>query len=702
MSYIVAVDSGGTFSDCVVIADDGAMWTGKAPSTPPDFERGVLDAVRDAASVMGIGLRRLLNETKLFSHGTTVATNALLTRQGCKTAIVTTRGHEDAIRIGRTYQKVAGLSSAEVMDYSRHDKAVPAYDPLFVRGVAERMDYAGKVVVPLSRDSLEAIADEFIREGIEAIAVCLLWSFANPAHELEIRDCLLRRNPNWVITLSSELTPVIGEYERTATTAINAYLSIETKTYMNKLKKNLAEEGYANRPLVMKSSGGITSIEHAMDTPVALLTSGPAGGVMGAAALGKQQNRRHVLTTDVGGTSFDVGMIVHGEPVFAAAPVFSKYQVTYPMIEVDSIGAGGGSIAWIEEDTGLLKVGPLSAGALPGPVCYGRGGTWPTVTDANLVLGRMNPDYFLGGKHKLDKEGARRSMAPLAESLGLSIEEVALGIVEIADSHMGDLVRKMSVEKGYDPREFSLYAFGGAGPLHVCGYTRGTGIETAVIPPMSSVFSAYGIARSDPAAVAEETLTLELPGDPERLERSLGRLQDRAIEELNSIGTTFESIDVRREVIIRYQGQKQGVPVPCPYPLRTAEDLRRLMDDYDKAYEKQFGRGTAYRKAGLRVSGLRIRAVGAQSLPGIGRADPGETRPEPAPQFAPVFYRETGGWTDTPFYRFDELPVGFERQGPAIIISNHTTIYVAPDYRAKLDDRRNLLLTNGKDGDRYE
>jgi N-methylhydantoinase A/acetone carboxylase, beta subunit len=699
MSYIVAVDSGGTFSDCVVIAADGTMWTGKAPSTPPNFERGVIDAVRDAASVIGIGLRELLSETKIFSHGTTVATNALLTRQGCKTGIITTRGHEDAIRIGRTYQKVAGLSSDEVMDYSRHEKAVPAYDPLFVRGVAERVDYAGEVVVPLSMDSLAVIADEFASAGIEAIAVSLLWSFANPSHELQIRDYLLRRNPSWVVTLSSELTPVIGEYERTATTTINAYLSIETKTYMNKLKASLAEEGYVNRPLVMKSSGGITSIEHAMETPVALLTSGPAGGVMGAAALGKQLNQRHILTTDVGGTSFDVGMIVHEEPVFASAPIFSKYQVTYPMIEVDSIGAGGGSIAWIENDTGLLKVGPLSAGALPGPVCYGRGGTKPTVTDANLVLGRMNPDYFLGGKHKLDIEGARQSMKPLAERLGISVEEVALGIVEIADSHMGDLVRKMSVEKGYDPREFSLYAFGGAGPLHVCGYTRGTGIETAVIPPMSSVFSAYGIAQSDPAAVAEETLTLELPCEPQRLEASLQRLQDRAIDELGGIDTAFESVEVRREIIIRYQGQKQGVPVPCPYPLRTAEDIRKLMDDYDRVYEQQFGRGTAYRKAGLKVSGLRVRAVGTQNLPGIGIEAEEERRNPPVPQYSPVYYRETDGWTDTPFYRFDELPVGFHRQGPAIIISNHTTIYIAPDYKVRLDNRRNLILTNGKDGD---
>ncbi|WP_185601772.1 hydantoinase/oxoprolinase family protein [Paenibacillus sp. 598K] len=698
MNYYVAVDSGGTFSDCVVIGESGEMWTGKAPSTPPSFQLGVVDAVRDAASVMGMSLQELLGSTALFSHGTTVATNALLTRQGCRTAVITTRGHEDAILIGRTYQKVAGLSSDEVMDYSRHEKATPAYDPRYVRGVVERVDYAGNIVVPLSMVSLAAIEGELEAAGIEAVAVSLLWSFANPQHERQIRDYLLERHPQWVVTLSSELTPVIGEYERTATTAINAYLSIETKTYMNKLKSLLAEEGYRHRPLVMKSSGGIASIEHAMETPVALLTSGPAGGVMGAATLGGRLGQRNILTTDVGGTSFDVGMIVQGEPVFAQSPVFSKYQVTYPMIEVDSIGAGGGSIAWVEEGTGLLKVGPRSAGAVPGPVCYGRGGTQPTVTDANLVLGRMNPDFFLGGKHRLDAAGARRSMEPLAARLGIGVEELALGIVEIADSHMGDLVRKMSVEKGYDPASFALYAFGGAGPLHVCGYTRGTGIETAVIPPMSSVFSAYGIVQSDPAAVAEETLTLVLPCEPAALASALGRLQERALAELRDIAASFETIEIRREVLIRYQGQKQGVPVACDYPLQSAADIQRLMDDYDRVYEQQYGKGTAYRKAGLRISGLRVKAAAVQPprsySPGGGRAVA-----EPEPQYRDVYYRETGGWRATPFYVFDELPVGFDRQGPAIIISNHTTIYVAPDYSVRLDEGRNLVLTNNEGGD---
>jgi N-methylhydantoinase A len=259
----------------------------------------------------------------------------------------------------------------------------------------------------------------------------------------------------------------------------------------------------------------------------------------------------------------------------------------------------------------------------------------------------------------------------------------------------------MSVEKGYDPRSFALYAFGGAGPLHVCGYTRGTGIETIVIPPMSSVFSAYGIVQSDPASVAEETLTLALPCDPEQLESALQRLQDRALEELTDIAKSFESVEIRREVLIRYQGQKQGVSVLCAYPLQTQEDIQRLMDDYDRVYERQFGKGTAYRKAGLKISGLRVRAMGHQNLRDF--IPSAEARPRTVePQYGNVFYREKAGWHPTAFYKFDELPSGFDKQGPAIIISNHTTIYIAPDYRVKLDETRNLVLSHSKGATGYE
>ena len=691
MKYYVAVDSGGTFSDCVVISDTGEMWTGKSPSTPPNFEKGIINAVYDAAETMGMTGEELFSKCELFSHGTTVATNALLTREGCKTALITTKGHEDAIIIGRIHQKIAGKNSAEVSDMSLHDKAVPIVPKKLIFGISERIDYKGAEIVPLSMEELEKICDKLIEEKVEAVAVSLLWSFRNPEHEKAIGEYIRKRIPGIFISLSCELSSVIGEYERTATTAINAFLSKKTKSYLTDLAQGVKEVGYQHNPLVMKSSGGITSINQAMDTSVSLLMSGPAGGVNGALALSKILGHKNVLTTDVGGTSFDVGMIADGEVVLAEEPVFDAYNVTYPMIDIVSIGAGGGSIAWIEEGTGLLKVGPKSAGAIPGPVCYCKGGTLPTVTDANLVLGRMNPKYFLGGKFALDAEGARKSIAPLAEKLGISVEETALGIVDIADSHMGDLVKKMTVQRGYDPRTFALYAFGGAGPLHVCGFTRGTGIEEIIIPKVSSVFSAFGIAQSNLNAVAEESLTVQLPTDPVALEQKFAVLEQRAEKEIVAAGEAVQNITCEHQMMMRYSGQKHELSVTIPFKLETEKDIEKAIDLFEAKYEMLYGKGTSFRQAGVTLTGIRVKALGDLGLP---RLDGVVTKKKEGkePEMNKVYLKETGGWTDVPFYKYDELPSDFNIQGPAIIISNHTTIYLAPDYRARLDERENLVL----------
>lgn len=540
-------------------------------------------------------------------------------------------------------------------------------------------------------EELDAICEKLIEEKVEAVAVSLLWSFRNPSHEQAIGEYIRKKIPGIFLSLSCELAPVLGEYERTATTAINAFLSKKTKSYLTDLAGGLKEAGYRNAPLVMKSSGGITSINQAMDTSVSLLMSGPAGGVNGALALSRILGHKNVLTTDVGGTSFDVGMIADGEVVLAEEPVFDAYHVTYPMIDIVSIGAGGGSIAWIEEGTGLLKVGPKSAGALPDPVCYCKGGTLPTVTDANLVLGRMNPKYFLGGKFALDAEGARRSIEPLAQKLGITVEETAIGIVDIADSHMGDLVKKMTVQRGYDPRTFALYAFGGAGPLHVCGFTRGTGIEEIVIPKVSSVFSAFGIAQSNLNAVAEESITLQLPADPEMLEKKFQALENRAEKEIVAAGKAIQRITCEHQMLMRYSGQKHEIAVTIPFTLKTENDINKAIELFEAKYEMLYGKGTSFRKAGVTLTGIRVKALGDLGLPRLDGVVT-EKRVGKAPEMNKVYLKETGGWTDVPFYKFDELPSDFDIQGPAIIISNHTTIYLAPDFRARLDERENLIL----------
>src|SRR4051812_5312277 len=413
MTFVIAVDSGGTFTDCVAVEDGGAITRAKSPSTPPDFERGVLNAVAEVAKRLGRSRAELLAEASVFAHGTTVATNILITRTGARTALLTTRGHEDAILIGRTVQKVAGLSEAEIIDVARLRKADPVVPRSRIHGVDERVDRQGEVVVPLDVDRLEDVAERLHAEGVEAIAVSFLWSFLNPDHERRVREWLQARangdgngDAPWFVTASSELVPIVREYERTATTVLNAYLTPGVHEYLKRMEDRLRDDGHHGGIAVMHSAGGVSSIDEARDRGVTLLASGPAGGMLGTRALAERLGLDPVIATDVGGTSFDIGVIVDGEPSYADTPVFSKYPVAVPVIDVTSIGAGGGSIAWIEHESGVLKVGPQSAGASPGPVCYGAGGTEPTVTDANVVLGAIDPDYFLGGRIKLDRAGA--------------------------------------------------------------------------------------------------------------------------------------------------------------------------------------------------------------------------------------------------------------------------------------------------------
>jgi N-methylhydantoinase A len=424
--FFIGVDTGGTFTDCVVLDATGRITTAKAASTPPDFAQGVLDALERAASALDeLSIPDLLSRTRFFGHGTTVGTNALLTRSGAKTGLLTTRGHEDTMFMGRIKQKVAGMNEDQLHDFLTHDKDDrPLVRRRYVLGLNERVDYKGAEIVALDDDEVRRGLRQLVEtDECEAIAVCLLWSFMNASHEQRIGAIAHELYPNLPISLSSELAPVLGEYERCATTVINAYLSQRVGGYLRALDQRLAEHGLRSRMMIMLSNGGVAPAKEAARQAAFLLSSGPAGGVIGARELARRLGYPNVLTTDVGGTSFDVGLVVDGETEFAREPVFDKYHLTFPMVDVVSIGAGGGSIARLDAH-GFLKVGPQSAGAVPGPACYGRGGVEPTVTDANLVLGRIDPDYFLGGAWKLDRQAAEAAIrARIAQDVPAAADE---------------------------------------------------------------------------------------------------------------------------------------------------------------------------------------------------------------------------------------------------------------------------------------
>jgi len=690
--YVVAVDSGGTFSDCVIIDGKGRVTTGKAPSTPDDFSVGVLDSIDSAATELGLTAQDILARAILFAHGTTVATNALLERKGSPSGLITTVGHEDAILIGRTFQKVAGLTEDEMTQVAKLRKPEPVIARPMIGGVHERIDSSGNVVVPLNMDSVERVVEKLLGRGAESIGVSLLWSFLNPVHERAIGAYLRDRYPDLPVTLSSELAPVIREYERGITVSINAYLVTRTGQYLRSLAERIETAGHGRQPVVMQSSGGVTSITLARDRAVNLITSGPAGGVIAARSLAERLGHSNVITTDVGGTSFDVGMIVEGQPLFDDTPIFDGFQLVVPMIGVATIGAGGGSIAWVEPATGLLHVGPRSAGAVPGPVCYGQGGTEPTVTDANVVLGRVNPDYFLGGRRKLDAAAAEQAITDrIASPLDLSVSEAALAILRIAEAHMADLVRRVSIERGYDPRRFHIYAFGGAGPAHAGAYGSGLGAKDVIVPLTASEFSAFGIATSDVLAVAELSEPQYAPLDVGRLGQIYAELEARAADELAANGVATDQVVYERFIRMKYRGQVNELRTPVP-PFEESD--APIIDAFERLYAARYGSEAGYRQAGIQALTYMVHASGGLNVPSlVPEAQAGETpAAEALAGTRPVTYGPDGS-VETPIYRSLGLRHGNVIAGPAIIEAPTTTIVVHPGQEAAVDAYRNIALT---------
>src|SRR5579862_909233 len=563
MGYRIAVDIGGTFTDCVVADERGGRAVGKAPTTPGSLQDGVLEAVAVGADRLGLTRPQLLAATDLLVHGTTQATNAMLTRTGARTGLITTRGHEDAIIIGKVHAKVAGLPERDLVHSSRLRKPDPIVPRALIRGVTERVDRDGEVVVALREEEVVAAIDGLLGAGVEAIAVSLLWSFVNDAHERRIKELLDARADGIFTAFSHEVAPVLGEYERTATTAITAYVGPKVVGYLERLESALRSEGLAHPLLVMQASGGLTSVLDAARRPIVTLDSGPTAGILGCQHLGRLYGEPHVICTDVGGTSFDVGLILRGEVPREVEPVVAQYSLRMPKVLVHSIGSGGGSIAWLDEG-GLLRVGPQSAGSRPGPACYGAGGVEPTVTDADLVLGYLDPDAFLGGRMRLDRELALRALAALGGRLGMEPEEVALGVFRIINSQMADLIRKSTIEQGHDPRECVLVAYGGAGPTHAAFYGREIGARSILVLADSTAFSAEGMLTCDITHTAEISRVVGTPFTAESLAGMTARfeaLERRVMEQFAAEGAPASDVALRRTLGVRFRQQVHSVEV---------------------------------------------------------------------------------------------------------------------------------------------
>lgn len=695
MSYIIAVDSGGTFCDCVAFDGNGKVTRAKAPSTPPNFDQGVLDSVTEVARRIGRPLNDVLSETVLFAHGTTVATNVLITRTGAKTALITTKGHEDVMLIGRTAQKVAGLSETEIISVARLSKAIPLVPRPLIYGVDERVDHAGRVVVPLDLERAKPILERLKSEGVEAVAISFLWSFLNTKHEKAVKDWIEREFPGLIVSASHELVPLIREYERTATTVMNAYLTPAVARYLKLMRSRLIEAGLTGPVAVMHSSGGLSSVEEASTRGAALLVSGPAGGALGAQALGSKLGLDKILTADVGGTSFDVGILIDGKPGYSDGPIIDKYPLALPVIDVTSIGAGGGSIGWVEADTGVLRVGPQSAGARPGPACYETGGDEPTVTDANLVLGRLNPDFFLGGRMRLYPEKSRHAIKTrIADPLGISVEEAAAAIIEIVDAQMSDIIRKVTVERGQDPANFVVFAYGGAGGLHCDAYSSVLGCSEVVVPSVASVFSAFGIAGSDAKRVMEMSDPMRFPFDLSRFRTHFQTLENSIVGEMKEQRLPIGKIKLRQYVHLLFKGQVHTVRVPVTdFDLKAPDRGQGIVWRFVELYEQRYGDGTAYTQAGVEAVALSVEAVAELPKPKLAETRPGSPNASKAiKQKRRIYLHERKAFVETPIYAGDRLRPGHRLKGPALIEGEDMTVLVRSGHALWVDRFQNLRI----------
>ncbi|WP_251329720.1 hydantoinase/oxoprolinase family protein [Haloplanus pelagicus] len=690
VDYEIGTDIGGTHTDTVVLTSGGEQYIAKAPSTPDDFSVGVLDSLRVVCSELGVDLEELLANTTRFVNGSTVATNTIAELQGAETGLITTKGFEDTLKIAR--------SPREVNVFDLHEQTGPPeiVEKPNIVGVPERIDYTGDVVVPLDREAAEAAVDELVAADVDTIAVCLLWSFENSAHEELIGEIIETKYPEMHYSLSHQIFPVIREYERMTTTVFNSYAGPSVVQYTENLRERLGEHGLSVPILIMHSEGGYTSVEEAKERPVSLVSSGPAAGVIGANELGKQLGVENIITADMGGTSFDTSLIHDNEIRMRTRARIGDFDTGLHLVDVEAIGSGGGSIAWIDE-RGQPNVGPRSAGADPGPVCYGRGGTDPTVTDAALALGYLNPEYFLGGRDTLDFDAARTAIAErIAEPLDQSVEQAAVGILTLTVAKMSNAARSVSIEKGYDPRNFSMMAFGGTSPLFATWICEELDIDRIVIPDDAASFSAHGLLEADHKRSYVETyhsvIDEETIADLATLYESM---EAQAREDFETEGQRPEDVEFDREIDLRFAGQASELTISLPQRDLSGVDPASLESQFVDEYETLYGEGTAWEDAPVEVQNVRLDAVVPIETHDLRRADTrtGTDRTEPTQRERRTIHLPMRDETrEVPVYDGRTLAPGFELEETAIIEKPYTTVFLPPAARLHVDDRENIVI----------
>jgi N-methylhydantoinase A len=696
MSYTIAIDVGGTCTDCAAVDSSGRFTLAKTFSTPPDFSAGIMDGLGSLAAASSEDLEGLLSSTTLFLHSTTIVENSIVDGRMAPAALITTRGFEDTLRAMRGgYGRWSGLTETEKRDPIRTSKPPELIPRRLIRGVEERAGSTGeRSVIPNEREITSAIAG-LLEEGVESIGICLLWSFLAPDAEKRVEEIIERLRPGLFVTSSHRIAPALGEYERTSTTALNARLGPVVAEYIAGLQRDLRDRGFAGRFLVMQAYGGLLPAPEASARPIGMIESGPVGGLLGAKRVGESMGKRNVIAADMGGTTFKVGVVRDGLIEYERDSLVFRYHYAVPKLDIASLGLAGGSIVSVDPATGGPSIGPRSAGSYPGPVCYGHGGEEPTVTDVDAVLGYLHPDLFLGGKKSLDIEAARRAFDKnVAHPLGMTIEEAAPRIYRLANSLFFDKLHKTTVQRGLDPRLFAFVSIGGTAGMHVTSYAAMLGVERVIIPRTASVHGAAGLIYSDVVHEEQVTRPCRLPIPAEEIASIFEDLETKIRRLLHEDGFDGHAIHLVRSIDMRYAQQTNIVTVPVegPYPFDEPL-LTKTVDRFEELYRERYGRESGYREAGIELVSFRLRGIGEVAKPAIAPLEAGDVDPKDALlERRRAWVDDLAEFQEVDGYSFERLKPGNLIRGPAIVWTPTTTIVLRSADSARFDERANLIL----------
>ncbi|MCS0823862.1 hydantoinase/oxoprolinase family protein [Cytobacillus firmus] len=677
----VATDIGGTFTDLVYVNDEGEIGVAKSHTTPPNFEKGVIDVIEKSE----------IDQTaiKTFIHGTTVIINALTERKGVKTGLITTKGFRDVLEIAR--------GNRPDLFNVRYEKPVPFVERYLRQEVEERLNYKGEVLSPLNKEQLTAVINYFKEQKVEAIAVAYLHSYVNPVHEMETVELIKKLWPEAAVTASYEVTKEWREYERTSTTVLNSYVKPIAATYVNRLHNKLVENKTDSQNYIMQSNGGTTTFNSAKQTPINMVESGPVAGIYGAAVLGEILNEKNIIAFDIGGTTAKCSLINQGEVKVSTDYFIEKnersagYPIKVPVVDIVEIGNGGGSIAWID-GAGSLKVGPQSAGALPGPVAYGQGGTEPTTTDANLITGRLSPENF---DYEVDLDKVKAAIKEkVADHFGMTVEEAALGIIRIANSNMLNALKLISVRKGHNPREFSLVAFGGGGSMHAPALAKELGVKKVIVPVASSVFSAWGMLMTDLRHDYIQTYIRRINElNSIELNKEWNSIEVQALKQYQEEGVSEEKVLFTRFADIRYLGQEHTVKVPVPNGEWSDETLKEVVKRFGDLHEQHY----TFKLEGTpaEIVNLHLTAFGKVLKPKMKKINSINSNIQEAYKETRPVYFEEEGWVETKVYSRSLFGKGMEVSGPAIVEEQSASTVIYPGQSLTVDEYGNLIIETG-------